>query len=484
MNKPPKVAILGGGVSGLTAAYRLEKSLGQFPHGLEIDLFESSERLGGKIHSVRVDQMLLEMGAESFLSRKQAGIELCKELELVESLRGTRPENKKTFVWQGGKMHRLPAGLTGFVPGNIKSLFSTTLLSLTGKLRVAADVLIPASRSTEDESLEHFMTRRLGRQAYRRLIQPLLCGIYAGDGNRLSVAATYPELRGLEKKHGSLIRGLRKRQRAQKEKNAGGQGDPLPPFVTFAGGMSDLIGNLKSNLTQTKIWLGHKATRLNRMGQMWSLSSQSAEATDSPAEHEYDVVIATCPAFVTAAIIRDDAPDLAGDLEKIPHVSTAAINLWYSEEEIEHDLDGYGFVVPAEEQNGITAVTWTSSKHYDRCPKGRKLIRAYLGRAGAEVGQETCDEEILQIAQREIKRFMKVNCSPEGYRIQRWPSGSPQYTLGHPGILTRVNSHLDQLSGLYLSGASYRGVGIPDCIRQANSTVDSVLEHLSKKEQE
>ena len=152
MNKPLKVAIVGGGVSGLTVAYRLEQASKDLSDGIEIDLFESSDQLGGKLQTVRVDQMLMEMGAESFLSRKQAGVELCKELGLLETMRGTRPENKKTFVWQGGKMHRLPSGLTGFVPGNIKSLFSTSLLSLTGKLRVAADLLIPASRSTEDES--------------------------------------------------------------------------------------------------------------------------------------------------------------------------------------------------------------------------------------------------------------------------------------------------------------------------------------------
>ena len=476
MNRPLRVAIVGGGVSGLTVAYRLEQANENSPgdrEQLEIDLFESSERLGGKIHSVRVDEMLMEMGAESFLSRKQAGVELCKELGLLETMRGTRPENKKTFVWQDGKMHRLPSGLTGFVPGNIKSLFSTSLLSLSGKLRVAADLFIPASRSTEDESLESFITRRLGRQAYRRLIQPLLCGIYAGDGNQLSVQATYPELRGLEKKFGSVIRGLRKRQQAQKKSATNQQTEPLPPFVTFKGGMSELIEALQSKLQRTRIELSQQVQSAVRVGEKWSLDFQSGDS------REYDAVVLTCPAFAAAEIIGSAAPDLAQQLNRIPHVSTAAINLWYAADEMEHSLDGYGFVVPADEQDGVTAVTWTSPKHYDRCPEGRKLIRAYLGRAGAEVGSETSDDEIFAIAKREIKRFMKVQVSPLDYRIQRWPAGAPQYALGHPEILLGIDSQLENLGGLFLTGASYRGVGIPDCIRLANSTAENVGGFLS-----
>ena len=327
MNKPPKVAIVGGGVSGLTVAYRLEQASKDLSDGIEIDLFESSDQLGGKLQTVRVDQMLMEMGAESFLSRKQAGVELCKELGLLETMRGTRPENKKTFVWQGGKMHRLPSGLTGFVPGNIKSLFSTSLLSLTGKLRVAADLLIPASRSTEDESLESFMTRRLGRQAYRRLIQPLLCGIYAGDGDQLSVAATYPELRGLEKKYGSVIRGLRARQKAQKSAAADQQEKPLPPFVTFKDGMSELIKTLKSNLKQTNVEVGQRAKGATRVDGGWTLDFQAGSTHESRESKKYDAVVLTTPAFSAAKILGDAVPELAKELNRIPHVSTAAINL-------------------------------------------------------------------------------------------------------------------------------------------------------------
>ena len=476
MNKPLKVAIVGGGVTGLSVAYQLEQDSSQLGN-LQIDLLESSARLGGKLNSVRVDDMLMEMGAESFLSRKTAAVELCKELGIADTLRGMRPENKKTFIWHSEQMHRLPEGLTGFVPGNIKSLFSTSLLNLGGKLRVAADFLIPAKKSTSDESLESFMTRRLGSQAYRRLVQPLLCGIYAADGSNLSLEATYPELRTLEQKHGSLIRGLQRKHKNLRQKPTAEQ--KLPPFVTFPGGMSDLITALRSQLQSTQIKNNCRVQSIQPSNDGWELKRNTQSDAETQEESvTYDAVILACPAFVAANIVADSKPELAKQLRRIPHVSTAAANLWYRATDLKHELKGYGFVVPSSEQNGVTAVTWTSSKHYDRCPDDKKLIRAYLGRAGAEISGDESDEDLMQVVRREIKRFMDVDVEPAGYRIQRWPKGSPQYTLSHPDILEQIQKQLDGSPRLYLTGASYRGVGVPDCIREGRSTAKQAISQL------
>lgn len=477
MNKPPRVAIVGGGVTGLSVAYQLEQDSPQFDQGLHIDLLESSPRLGGKLHSVQIDDLLMEMGAESFLSRKTAAIDLCKELGIEDRLRGTRPEKKKTFIWHREQMHRLPEGLTGFVPGNIKSLFSTSLLNLSGKLRVAADFLIPARKSDADESLESFMTRRLGTQAYRRLVQPLLCGIYAADGSELSLEATYPELRSLERKHGSLIRGLQRKYKTAR--NQSSHEKKLPPFVTFPGGMSDLIDALGNQLQSTNIRHNCQVRDVQRSGGQWNLTLDSDNSTNSQiAGITYDAIIIACPAYVAADIIDETSPELAFQLRRIPHVSTAAANLWFDASKLKHELDGYGFVVPSTEQNGVTAVTWTSSKHYDRCPENKKLIRAYLGRAGAEISGNESDEDLLETVRRELKRFMDIEVEPDGYRIQRWIKGSPQYTLSHPDVLEQIGRQLKETPNLFLTGASYRGVGVPDCIREGRNTAKQAISQL------
>lgn len=476
MNEPLKVAIIGGGISGLSAAYFLERTAQSAGRPIEIDLFESSSRIGGKIHSVRQDGLILELGAESFLSRKTAALKLCRELGIAEDLRGTRTENRKTFVWHHDQLHQLPKGLSGFVPGNMNSLFSTSLLNLSGKCRVAADYLIPAKKGTEDESLANFMTRRLGKQAYQRLVQPLLCGIYAGDGDQLSLRATYPELRQLERDAGSLIRGLKRRQQTNAKSSESDQ--PLPPFLTLKTGMSELIEATVRSLNTTQIHLNAKVDRCETMESQWHVQTNSEIGPKL-----YHSVLLTCPAFAAAQALRASATELSDCLASIQHVSTATVNLWYDSRSFSHPLEGYGFVIPSSQQRGLTAVTWTSSKHHDRAPENLRLIRGYVGRAGAEVADGTSDQALLEVVLDELKRTMQVDDQPAGYRIQRWMKGSPQYTMGHCDTLKKIDESLTRFPGLYLSGASYRGVGIPDCIREASNAVTSMFEYLKENSQ-
>lgn len=474
MNEPLKVAIVGGGISGLSAAYFLERATDEAGLPIQIDLFESSSRTGGKIQTVRQDDLVLELGAESFLSRKTAALKLCQALGIDGDLRGTRQENRKTFVWHHDRLHQLPKGLSGFVPGNMNSLFSTSLLSLPGKCRVAADYLLPAKKGSEDESLANFMTRRLGKQAYQRLVQPLLCGIYAGDGDHLSLQATYPELRQLERDSGSLIRGLKRRQKSSVKSTE----NPLPPFLTLKTGMSQLVEATEKALTATKIHLNTKVKRCEGIKKQWSLQTDSGFDSNL-----YDAVLFTCPAFAAAQVLGSSATGLSNELASIQHVSTATVNIWYDAEVFSHPLQGYGFVIPSSQQRGLTAVTWTSSKHHDRAPEDLRLIRGYVGRAGAEISESVTDQELLETVRAELKRTMGVADQPRGYRIQRWVKGSPQYTMGHCDTLKKIDESLNRFPGLYLSGASYRGVGIPDCIREAGNAAKSMFEYLKESTQ-
>jgi len=477
-NKPANVAIVGGGISGLAAAFYLNRLAASTATGtsrpLHIDLFEAEIYWGGKIRTSHRDGLTLELGAESFLSRKTPAIELCQQLGLASRLRGTNPANRKTLVWHRGKLKRLPAGLTGFVPGNMRSLFLNTLLSPVGKLRVAADFLLPAKRTGGDESLADFMTRRLGKQAYRRLVQPLLCGIYAGQGDQLSLAATYPELRSLEQQYGSLIRGLKHRQHSGRTSRP----PAFPPFVTLPGGMAELVETLKRQLKNTQLRQNCRIEDCRIVDGRWSI--RSSDRDGNLEARQFDALLITTPAFAAATMIQGQAPQLAAQLREIPHVSTATVNLWYDAAHFTHPLDGYGFVIPEEQQRGLTAVTWTSSKHFDRASAHLRLLRAYLGRAGAELDPDSSDAAILSIVQRELKRTMGIDGTPAGYEIRRWPLGSPQYNLGHLERLQNIERGLQRCPGLFLSGASYRGVGIPDCIRTARSTSEQVIHYLNQ----
>ena len=481
MKRPLKIAVVGGGISGLTTAWFIEQQLREGPltdQPIEIDLLESSDRLGGKIHTTRHDGFVFEMGAESFLSRKPHGMALCKSLGILDRLQGTRPETKKTFVWWNEKMHPLPEGLSGFVPAKLQALLKTSLLSMPAKARFLLEYLLPARRSrhsesgqVDDESIASFITRRLGKQTYERLVQPLLCGIYCGDGDQLSLNAAYPELRKLEIEHGSLLRGL-------KNKRPNPSQEDWPAFVTFAGGMSELIDSVEQNL---------RLTHLKHLAPVVSIVPDSAayriavSSSSGQIEHsEFDVVIVTTSSKIAAPMFAT-SPGLSMELDAIPHVSTIAVNLWYASDELDHDLDGYGFVIPSGQQRGMTAVTWTSSKHFHRAPAAFKTLRVYLGRAGHEADPQTSDEQILENVAQELKRTMKIEAKPAGYHIQRWFEGSPQYCLGHLDRLKRIDEHLAELPGIFLTGSSYRGVGIPDCIRQGEQAAHQATNHLIEK---
>ena len=431
-----RIAIVGGGITGLATAFYIEQFARQNdPDSFQIEVFESSNRLGGKIITEKFEQLTLEMGAESFLARKPWGLQLCKELRIEDSLRSTQPENKKTFIWHDGEMHRLPEGLSGFIPASLGALKSTTLLNLFGKIRIAADLIIPASRNSDDESVAGFISRRIGKQAYERIVEPLLCGIYCANGDEMSLAATFPQLRELERKHGSLIKGLNAQKNSSKTNSDTSQ-QLVSPFATFANGMSTLISAVAEKLQQTQIHINRPVAQVSNTGERWAMS-----LTDGTVS-EFDEVVLAIPAHHTSKLIREADPDLAEILLQIPHASTALLNLWYDAETIDHPLDGYGFVIPTKDQQSLTAVTWTSSKHYQRCPDNLRLIRAYLGKSGSEITSEHSDDQLWQITNRELQRTMGLTASPVDFRIQRWPQGSPQYTMRHPELLSTIDNRL------------------------------------------
>jgi protoporphyrinogen/coproporphyrinogen III oxidase len=456
-----KVAVVGGGIAGLAATRRLESLLPE----AEIVLVEGSERLGGKLLTERVDGFVLEGAADSFLSRKERGVGLCEELGLADELIGRRPENARSFVRRAGELYPLPEGLTGMIPTNLDALAESPLLSAEGRARLAAEVDLPPAARDADESIATFVSRRLGREAYENLVEPLMTGIYGGDGDQLSLEATFPNLRALELEHGSVIRGLAAQPPAE---------GAYPPFVSLRGGTDTLVTRLVESLDRPQLETGARAAAVRSRG----VNAGYAVEVEERATVDADALVLAVPAFVAAKLLAGLDEELAETHAQIPYASSAIVTLGYRNEDVPRPLDGYGYVVPRVESADVLACTWTSSKWDARAPDGYALLRVYLGRFGRRDVTRLADEELVALAREEL-RILEIEAVPYRTWIHRWPRGMPQYVLGHTERLERIDEALERHPGLALAGAAYRGVGIPDCIRSGEEAAQAIARSLA-----
>jgi oxygen-dependent protoporphyrinogen oxidase len=449
--------ILGAGITGLAAAERLAAASAPFV------LVEADTRLGGKITTERVDGFVIEGGPDCFLASKPGAIGLARELGLEPRLRGTNPVHRRTYVKRGGRLHQLPEGITGLVPSRLKPLLTTSILSPWGRLRAGLEALIPARRSAGEESIAQFVTRRFGRDAYDWLVEPLLSGIYAGDGARLSLDATFPMIGRLERDHGSILRGIMRGRRA-------GEAGPAPSgFMTPAGGLAELVEAIEGRLPAANVRCGVAAAAVERDAAGYRVSLE--DGTTIVADH---VILAT-PAFVSARLVDRLDPELARELREIPFVSTATVSLAFAASAITRQLQGYGYVSPRAEGGPVVACTVTSNKFPDRVPPGGVLIRFFIGRAGLEDVVEQPESVLVDIARAELAQVLGVTAVPAFTRVFRWHNSMPQYVVGHPARLARLEQLRSAHPGLQLAGASYRGVGIPDCISSGWVAASAVL---------
>jgi protoporphyrinogen/coproporphyrinogen III oxidase len=462
------IVVVGGGISGLAAAHHLLQTVPE----ARVTLLEAEARLGGKIVTERRDGFVIEGGPDSFLAAKPRGVGLSEDVGLGDCLQGVTPRERRAFVLFRGRLHDLPEGLTGLVPTRLAPLARSTLLSPAGKARVALDYALPAQCSAGDESLGGFIRRRLGREAWERLVEPLMAGIYAADGDQLSLAATFPQLRQAERDHGGLIRGVLAARRVVPS-----VAPPRSAFLTPVGGMDELVTELANRLQNAGATVRTSApvTAVTPSAAGYCLRLATGEAIDATA------VILAAPAFVAADLVIGFAPALAAELGAIPHASTAIVTLAFGRHEIGHPLDGHGYVVPRIEGGPILACTWSSRKWAHRAPAGWELIRVFVGRAGREDALTGDDASLVALARRELAVRLGVTAAPAFTRAHRWPRGMPQYLLGHPERIARVESALAEYPGLFLAGNAYRGVGIPDCIasgeRAAAAAGDFVNRH-------
>lgn len=469
-----RVVVIGGGIAGLSAAYYASK----LPD-VGVTLLESDSRWGGKITTERVahaeGQFIIEGGPDTFLATKPWGVALCKELGLGDRLHGTNPQKKNTYVLNRNRLMPLPDGLAMMIPTNIEAVLKSRLVSWLGKARMGLDFLLPAQRVNGDESLGTFVSRRLGREAYENLIEPLMSGIYAGDGDKLSLASTFPYLRDLELKYGSLARGaleMRKQMSPDGRKVQGSRSAFLTPTTGLAEIVEKLVQQLDSNGAHLR--LNTKALQITGYKPRYQVKLESGEILEA------DSIILATPAFMSGKLLAILAPSLASDLQRIPYASTATVSLAYRQEDIPRDLDGYGYVIPRREGRKALACTWTSTKFPHRAPEGYALIRVFVGRAGEHIPLN--EDDMLALAREELKLTLGITTEPLLYRICMWEKAMPQYNLGHPELLARIDTALEKYPGLALAGNGYRGIGIPDCIHSGQLAVERILKHNGHEE--
>lgn len=470
-----KLAIIGGGIAGLSAAYYASRNT-QYD---QITLLESAAHWGGKITTDRVTfddgQFIIEGGPDTFLASKPWGVALCKELGLGERLHGTNPNKKNTYVLNKGRLLPLPEGLAMMIPSDVPSILRSRLISWAGKTRMGLDFLLPPHRFDGDESLGAFVSRRLGREAYENLIEPLMSGIYAGDGDQLSLASTFPYLRDLELKHGSLARGaLKMRQQSNGKAVQGSRSAFLTPTTGLAEVVEALVEHLSSRNVDLRLNARVTSVTRNLASGAWRLEL----GTDSL---ETDSLILATPAFASAQILASFDPALASVLQSIPYASTATVSLAYRLSDLPRELDGYGYVIPRREGRKALACTWTSTKFPHRAPEGYALIRVFVGRAGQDIPWNETD--LLELSKEEMKLTLGVTAQPLLSRVFMWENAMPQYNLGHPEKLKQIDAALEKYPTLALAGNGYRGIGIPDCINSGKTAVEKLTRELSRVSQ-
>jgi oxygen-dependent protoporphyrinogen oxidase len=447
------IAIIGGGISGLAAAYEL--SVRQVP----FVLFESSDRLGGLVRTEYVHGFTIESGADSMLAQKRAALDLCGELGLAPRLIAMKTP-RTAFVLHRGALHQLPSPSMLGIPATWKTLARYSLLPVTARARMALESLVPAKKDHDDESIAAFFRRRFGRATVDVIAQPLLGGIHAGDVAALSLPSLFPRLAEAERSGHKVLRWARKTAR--------GRG-PGGAFQSLSAGMGELVDAIRRRLPDASVRLSTPVLSLARGDGAWDVKTPEDVV---PCR----AVIIACPAHAAVRILAELDPALAGQCAQVRYVSTVSVALAWPRDAIAHPLAGSGFVVArATNTVRITACTWVSSKWEGRAPAGQVLLRAYLGGAHDADAVDLSDDELIDTTVRELSAILSINGPPTLARVSRWRNAGAQHDVGHAARMTALESRLTTAyPGLVVTGSGFKSIGIPDCVADGRAVAASV----------
>ena len=464
-----KVVIVGGGITGLSAAYYMQKEAREKELPLDVILVEASNRLGGKIQTVRRDGFVIERGPDSFLIRKKSIGILAEDLGIEGELE--KNATGQAYVLVNNELHPIPGGSVMGIPTELGPFLKTELFSLTGKIRAAGDFILPRSGIEGDQSLGSFFRRRFGGEIVENLIEPLLSGVYAGDIDHMSLESTFPQFYEVEKKHRSLILGMKKTTPKQVPQKNGHGAKKEGVFHTFRNGLETLVEAIEQRLVPESVIKGVKIEAIEDAGEKTILEMSAGQKIEA------DAVILTTGHEMAGRLFAPHG--LLQDLRKIPTTSVATVALAFPEEAVVQEKEGTGFLVSRSSDYSITACTWTHRKWPTTTPKGKVLLRAFVGRAGDEAIVDLPDAEIEKIVLADLEKIIGIKGKPDFTVITRWKKDRPQYRVGHKQRVIEARKELEaKFPNVKLAGASYTGVGLPDCVDQGKAAVKEIIEEL------
>jgi protoporphyrinogen/coproporphyrinogen III oxidase len=457
-----RIAIVGGGISGLSAAFALEERR-QAGESLEFVIYEAGSRFGGVLVTERVDDFIVEAGPDSFLTEKPWAAKLCRRLGIEDQLIGSKDSDRKTYILLKGKLVPLPDGLMFMVPTSLMPAMMSPLFSRKTKIRMTREWWSVPHQSNADESVAALVERHYGAEMVDRLADPLLSGVYGGEASQLSVRAVLPRFVEMEAKYGSLGRGMLAARKKRTHSPAGAS-----IFTSLKGGMQQLADTLLARFSPDSLRPNAPVQAIQRQDRGWVVSAGYAS------DH-FDGVIVATPATTAPVVLEMASPQLAAELNAIPYSSSVTVTLGFDKDVRARLPAGFGFLVPRSEGKRMLAATFVHNKFPDRAPADRALIRCFLGGSRDEAVLQLPDEEILKIVREELQQILGLAAEPLFSRIYRWKRAMAQYTVGHLERVGRIENLLKQLPGLALAGNAYRGIGVPDCVRSGETAARQVL---------
>jgi len=469
-----RVAIIGGGISGLSAAYSIEKERAKGA-AVEYRLFESSGRLGGACYSEIVDGCVIEAGPDSFVSEKPWASALCRELGIGDQLIGSNDEDRKTWIVRGKRLLPLPDGLMFLVPTKIIPTALSPLFSWGTKLRMARELMHPPRPMHGDQTVAEFVERHFGREMVDCLADPMLSGIYGGDTDQLSVRATLSRFVEMEAKYGSLSRAMLVANRKMKAAAAGKPKMPL--FTSLKNGMQQMVDAVVAKLTPECLSLGRSVAAVEKRGDEYAVRLESGET------QTFDAVILATPANVAGRLTANLDNGLSEDLKNIPYSSSATVILVYEMSDLRGLPGGHGFLVPRTEGRRMRACTFVHNKFPHRAPPNKGVLRCFMGGANDPAILACSDQEILDIVKRELQEMVKLQAAPKLVKIYRWRGAMAQYPPGHLERVERIENTVATMPGLALAGNAFRGIGVPDCVRGGAHAAEKILGLADKNPQ-
>ncbi|MDE0088646.1 MAG: protoporphyrinogen oxidase [Candidatus Poribacteria bacterium] len=467
-----RAIVIGGGITGLAAAYRLKSEAENRGIPLEINLLEASSRVGGVVQTEHRDGFIIEHGPDAFISTKPWAKGLCEELGIADQLIGTNPKVRRSFVIRKGKLLPVPEGFYMMAPGSLLPFLKSPIFSWRGKFRIAFDLFISRRSDIDDESVADFVRRRLGTEAFERMAQPMIGGIYTSDAENLSLKATFPRFLEMEQEHGSIIKALLAQKRKATQTSRDTSGPRYSLFLSFMDGMQTLVDTLAESLSGCIRFLSRVNTiqqKENEKG--WRVCLEDGKVLET------DLLCLALPAPQTSKILSGVSPSLAEKLSTIPYTSSATVNLAFRREDIPHPLNGMGFVVPITEQLNLVGCSFSSVKFENRAPADHLLLRAFVGGNTFEgkINGNLTQNDLVSTALKDVSNLLGIKKEPVFSIVSEHSQAMAQYLVGHKKLIHEIEKLTKDLPGLELAGNAYHGIGIPDCIHSGEQAALTLL---------